>query len=168
MWSRRGEPRFRLCSCTRYVFGIRPLTCGAKKTKTLPSCCVTAVKIPSKFDLPSTAKTLPSKKGKPSTAKKLPSCCVTVPSKSVKNIVTEHSPGFFALLAAAAYSCGHYFYTCVDHCYACLVMMYACMRCVCSPCTCSHDTTAFAQQVGVDQSMRVLALHIYMRDACVL
>ena len=43
----------------------------------LPSCCATAVKIPSKFDLPSTAKTLPSKKGKPSTAKKLPLCCVS-------------------------------------------------------------------------------------------
>ena len=109
MWSRRGEPRFRLCSCTRYVFGIRPLTCGAKKTKTvcrrwltvmlryrrkyrqnlmhrlppklpsrnekpstaenLPSCCVTAVKIPSKFDLPSTAKTVTVKNGKPSTPK---------------------------------------------------------------------------------------------------
>ena len=35
VWSRRGEPRFRFCSCTRYVFGIRPLTCGAKKTKTV-------------------------------------------------------------------------------------------------------------------------------------
>ena len=66
--------------------------------KNLPSCCVTAVKIPSKFGLPSTAKTLPSKKGKPSTAKRLPSCCVTVPSKSVKNIVTGHSPDFFASL----------------------------------------------------------------------
>ena len=50
----------------------------------LPSCCVTAVKIPSKFDLPSTAKNLPSKNEKPSTAKNLPSCCVTavkIPSK---------------------------------------------------------------------------------------
>ena len=35
------------------------------------------------------------KREKPSTAKKLPSCRVTVPSKSVKNIVTEHLPGFF-------------------------------------------------------------------------
>ena len=35
LWSRRGQPRFRLCSCTRYVFSIRPLTCGAKKTKTV-------------------------------------------------------------------------------------------------------------------------------------
>ena len=58
--------------------------------KNLPSCCVTAVKIPSKFDLPSTAKNLPSKNEKQSTPKKLPSCCVTVPSESVKNIVTEH------------------------------------------------------------------------------
>ena len=69
LWSRREEPRFRLCSCTRHVFGIRPLTCGARKRKpstagSLPSCCVTTVKIPSKFDLPSTAKNLPS-------------CCVT-------------------------------------------------------------------------------------------
>ena len=40
---------------------------------------------------------------------------------------------FFALLlAAAGYSCGHYYYACVDHRYACLVMMYARMRCVCS------------------------------------
>ena len=56
----------------------------------MPSCCGTAVKIPSKFDLPSTAKNLPSKNEKQSTPKKLPSCCVTVPSESVKNIVTEH------------------------------------------------------------------------------
>ena len=90
----------------------------------LPSCCVTAVKIPSKFDLPSTAKNLPSKNEKPftaknlpscsvtavkiskfylpSTAKKLPPCCVTVPSKSVKNIVTEHLPGKYHTSIASA------------------------------------------------------------------
>ena len=40
--------------------------------------------LPSKFELPSTAKKLPSKKGKPSAAENVPSCCVTavkVPSK---------------------------------------------------------------------------------------
>ena len=42
----------------------------ASAAGSLPSCCVTAVKIPSKFDLPSTAKKLPF--DLPSTAKKLP------------------------------------------------------------------------------------------------
>ena len=61
--------------------------------KNLPSCCDTAVKILSKFDSPSTAKKVTVKKGKIVYRQKLPSCCVTVPSKSVKNIVTEHLPG---------------------------------------------------------------------------
>ena len=58
---------------------------------------------------------------------------------------------FFALLAAVAYSYGHYFYVCVGHRHACVVTMYACMRCVCAPCTAySHGTTAIAQQICVD------------------
>ena len=37
------------------------------------------------------------KKGRTVYRQKLPSCCVTVPSKSAKNIVTEHLPGYFVL-----------------------------------------------------------------------
>ena len=56
----------------------------------LPSCCVTAVKIPSKIDLPSTAKNLPSKNKNPPTAKNLPSCCVTAIKIPLKKIFTVY------------------------------------------------------------------------------
>ena len=51
--------------------------------------------LPSKFEMPRTAKKLPSTKAKPSTAKNLPSCCVTaekVPSKFDSPFTAKNLP----------------------------------------------------------------------------